>query len=510
MVLLVSIFLNLLDARGITLASWLAYLAMCVILALIVVGISRVVFRDGIPRDALRLFIITIVLRLVIGVALFHALPEFGYEKQPQKAGYVFADAFRRDVDSFQLAISDESLTDAFTRPSQMDQYGGFRFLSALIYRYLTPDVRRPFLILLLCAVFSALTIFPTWAFVRATFGVKAAGIAAWVLVLYPDAILLGASQMREPLIIFALSFALYGFISVREDQMKKGLLIILLSALFILPISPPYTFFILGIIGLLWFFDGRIDLLRAKWLLLILLVIIAFALLFIIHSWSEIVDGSGFQVIVEWFKSLSGRDELRDIIAQSDWTRHLERSLPEWALFPVFVFYGIFRPFLPAGIIDSGAPIWRIIALWRGLGWFSMLPFLLYAPFAAVRHAGWRSLPTGLALLVWSTILISSYRGTGDQWDNPRYRTVFIVLQGVLVGWAWIKSREMNSRWLRRMVILIVIVTTLFTFWYAFRGRMLSFFSPMHMIASMVILICIYFAFFLVRDYRISRKVSA
>ena len=139
--------------------------------------------------------------------------------------------------------------------------------------------------------------------------------------------------------------------------------------------------------------------------------------------------------MIVEWFKSLSGRDELRDIIAQSDWTRHLEHSLPEWALFPVFVFYGIFRPFLPAAIIDSGAPIWRIVALWRGLGWFSLLPFLLYAPLAAVRNAGWRSLPTGLALLVWGTIVISSYRGAEDQWDNPRYRTAFIVLQTVLVG---------------------------------------------------------------------------
>jgi len=509
-IVLLSVVLSLLDKRGVSFTGLSAYFILCSILALVIVGTGRVVFREGIPANVGRAFAIALVIRLVIGVVLYHALPEFGYDEKPQNVGYVFADAYRRDVDSYQLARSPEPLTDAFTKPSGDDQYGGFEFLSALIYRCLSPDVRRPFLILLLCAFLSALAVIPTWGFVNATFGSKIATGAVWVLVLYPDAILLGASQMREPLIIFALSFALYGYARVREDQVKAGLIIILLSALFILPISPPYTFFILVIIGLIWAFDGRLGFLRAKWLLLILLVIVAFVLIFLIRSWSEVVEGSGFQVIVEWLKSLSATDKIEEIVNDSDWTRHLKRSLPEWALFPVFVFYGIFRPFLPAAIIDSGAPIWRIIALWRGLGWFSLLPFLIYAPFAAVRHAGWRSLPTAVSILSWTTILISSYRGVGDQWDNPRYRTAFLVLQAVLIGWAWVKSREMNGRWMGRVAVLVLSVTMLFTLWYAFRGRMLSFFSPMHMIASMAAFIVLFFASHFVRDYYRSRKASA
>jgi hypothetical protein len=510
-ILLLSLLLHLLDLRSNTLSGWLAYLAMCAILALMIVGIGRVVFRQGIPGNVTRAFVIALALRLVIGVTLFHALPQFGYDEKPQNAGYVFSDAYQRDVDSFQLARSDEPLTQAFVEPSGEDQYGGFKFLNALIYRYLSPDVRRPFLIMLMCAVISALSIFPTWRFVKDIFGSNAADVAAWVLVLFPDAVLLGASQMREPLIIFALSMALFGYLHIREDRTITGLVVILLSALFILLISPPYTFVILAILGLLWSFDGQVSFVRAKWLLLLLLGIISVSMLLAIRYWSQIEGFSrtGFMVVVQWIKSLAANDKLMIIASQSDWTRHLLRSTPEWAHYPVFVLYGIFRPFLPAAIIDSGAPLWRIIALWRGLGWFSLLPFLLYAPFAAVRHAGWRSLPTGLSSLTWLTILISSYRGAGDQWDNPRYRTAFIVLQAVVVGWAWVKSRQVHGRWLPRMAVLVFSVTVLFTLWYAFRGRLLPTFTPMHMIVSMTAFIVLFFLFHFVRDYCRSRKVT-
>ncbi len=510
-ILLLSVLLHLLDLRSNSLAGWLAYLVLCCILVLVIAGIGRVVFRQGIPGNVMRAFVVALAIRLVIGVTLFHSLPQFGYDEEPQNAGYVFADAYNRDVDSFQLARSKQPLSDAFTNPSGDDQYGGFKFLNALIYRYLSPDVRRPFLIMLLCAVISALSIFPMWGFTQATFGSKAANVAAWVMVLLPDAILLGASQMREPLIIFALGFALFGYTKVRDDAVKEGLLLILLSVLFILPISPPYTFVILGILGMIWLFDGRVSFLRAKWLLVVLLGVFALSLFFIIRSWTQIEGFSrtGFMVIVQWVRSLTANDKLSIIAGQSDWTRHLFRSTPEWARYPIFVLYGIFRPFLPAAIIDSGAPLWRIIALWRGLGWFCMLPLLLYAPFAAVRYAGWRSLPTGLSILTWLTILISSYRGAGDQWDNPRYRTAFIVLQAVLVGWAWVKSREMNGRWLPRMAVLVLSVTVLFTLWYAFRGRMLPTFTPMHMIVSMVAFIIFFFLFHFLRDSYRSRKVT-
>jgi hypothetical protein len=58
-------------------------------------------------------------------------------------------------------------------------------------------------------------------------------------------------------------------------------------------------------------------------------------------------------------------------------------------------------------------------------------------------------------------------------------------------------------------MAILVLSVTVLFTLWYAFRGRLLPVFTPMHMIASMAAFIVLFFLFHLVRDFYRSRKVT-
>lgn len=486
-ILLLSGLLVIVDRQETSLTGWLAYLVVCVLCAVLISLVWRWLVAGDSARSLRGIFAVALSLRLVIGVGLFAALPVLGYDEKPQRAGYIYFDAYNRDIDSFQLARSQDSLITAFTEPSEKDQYGGLKFLSALVYRALTPEVRRPLLIVLLAATVSSLAVILTWSFVSLTFGRSAAVFSAWIMALFPDAVLLGASQMREPFMIFALAMALYGYALARSGGLKYGLAVTLLGALLVLPISPPYAVGVLAILALIWLWEGRASILRAKWLLMAFLVVSAAALIFVIRAWSTTgnLEGTGLAVVVNWWKSLGSSWLLNEIWTQSDWTRHLMRSTPEWAHFPVIVLYGVFRPFLPAGVVDSGAPIWRGIAIWRGLGWFALLPFLLYAPLAAIRRGKLRSLPVILSVLVWILILIASLRGAGDQWDNPRYRAAFICLQSALAGWAWVHARENASPWLRRFMVLVALVTVLFTTWYAFRARLLPTFTPLHAMAT-------------------------
>ncbi|NIS80791.1 MAG: hypothetical protein GTO14_11410, partial [Anaerolineales bacterium] len=180
-ILLLSSLLILLDRRDLSFGGWLAYVVLCAGCAILIALFWRWFVGKDSPRWLRSAFVVALALRLVVGVGLFHALPVLGYDEKPQRAGYVFLDAYNRDVDSFQLARSDQSLLSAFTDLSSRDQYGGLKFLSALIYRVLTPTIRRPLLIVLLTATVSALAVPLTWGFVALMFSSSAALVAAWV-----------------------------------------------------------------------------------------------------------------------------------------------------------------------------------------------------------------------------------------------------------------------------------------------------------------------------------------
>ena len=72
-----------------------------------------------------------------------------------------------------------------------------------------------------------------------------------------------------------------------------------------------------------------------------------------------------------------------------------------------------------------------------------------------------------GISILVWSGILMSSFRGGGDHWDNPRYRVSWIGLQAALAGWVWIAQRKGNSPWLRRILVGMGLMLIWWVPWY-------------------------------------------
>jgi len=69
---------------------------------------------------------------------------------------------------------------------------------------------------------------------------------------------------------------------------------------------------------------------------------------------------------------------------------------------------------------------------------------------------------------LVW--IIVSSARAGGDQWDNPRYRSLFLVWMTLLAGWSWVETQLRRSPWLWRLLLLEFVYIGFFIHWYLSR----------------------------------------
>jgi hypothetical protein len=470
----ISIVLSVIDPRGKPFSGFFAYLIITTV-ALLLIWVSWRSIRKLDPPVWLCIAVfLAFALRLVIGVGLTLALPTSGYpDSIPHQAGYLFYDAYNRDTDAWNLARSKEPLTTTWHDSELSDQYGGFLFISTFIYRTFSPDVRRPILVLLLTASIGSIAVLFTWVFAHQRMGIKASAFASWIVALYPEAVLLGASHMREPFLITSLSLAFAGYVRWKAEDNRTAFYLILAAVLLSLAVSPPYMLIILAVILGIWLWEGRGKGERKAFTISLLLIFGFVAVILTLRAWSRIEgrpDGNAIELVMWW---LTGGSEyqLGILRAESGMVDKMFDLVPEWTHMPFAVLYGLIQPFLPAAIMDStSVPLIRVIVSLRGLGWFFMLPFLICAPFMALRQSGWRSLPTYLAVLVWVTALLVSYRDVGRLWDNPRYRAVFLCAQAALAGWTWITYRRVQSRWLSRVGITVAFATVMFLHWEAGR----------------------------------------
>jgi hypothetical protein len=493
------------DLVGFTLQGWLAYSLLMSISLLIIYFVWKLYKKEGAGKALLVAALVALGLRVLVGIVLYRGLPVWGYDEKPQRAGYVFWDSYKRDTDAWSRSGMDQALTTAFTNPTGSDQYGGLLFLSSSVYRYLSPDTQRPLLIVVMSAAVSALAVLFAWGFAASAIGDKAAMITAWIIALYPEAVLLGSSQMREPFLIAALAAALYGYSRMRKGELKGGIAIVVASALILaLPISPPFVIVIFAIVAAAWFWEGLGIGRRRKLFVLVLLgVIVLAALALAVRAWAglDAIAGSPWEVIREWWVNAGDQWRITLVSEQSDMLDTLLDRLPGSFRTPFLVLYGLIQPFLPAALIAPGAPIWRSIGIWRSLGWFLMLPFLLYGTWLAFRRKGWRSLEFYLAVLIWVTALISSYRAPGYQWDNPRYRVIFLAAQAALIAWTWVEVRLTESPWLKRWFVILGVDYLLVTFWYLGRYYNTPTLSLEAILGSILFFTAIYLAGMLLSD---------
>jgi peptidoglycan/LPS O-acetylase OafA/YrhL len=123
----------------------------------------------------------------------------------------------------------------------------------------------------------------------------------------------------------------------------------------------------------------------------------------------------------------------------------------------------------LPAALIEPGAPIANAISTIRAVGWYDLAPVLAYGLFAAWKMPSSRQkrIMLWLAAICWLWIIIASLRAGGDAWDNPRYRTHFIIWIALLAGLALQWARKKQSPWLARWYAVEAAFLLPVTFWY-------------------------------------------
>ncbi len=202
---------------------WLSGMVATSILFFISIGILYFLFRfAGTGKTLAWLIAVAFFLRLGIGITLMKALPVVGYPTDQQKAGYVFFDAFRRDTQAANLASSDKPILSTFTERYSTDQYGGYLASSIFIYRYLSPEVHRPQLMLILSALAGAAAVPFFWLLTKRIWSESFAKLSGWIFVLFPQSVLMGASQMREPWLILFLTMAFWSLVEWKKTNNRK------------------------------------------------------------------------------------------------------------------------------------------------------------------------------------------------------------------------------------------------------------------------------------------------
>jgi hypothetical protein len=437
-------------------------------------------------------------LRFVGGVATYLALPVNGFSDADDKAGYVYTDAHHRDDQAWKLAKSEKPILNAFSKEYSSDQYGGLLAFSAFTYRYISPDSHRPLILILLSALVGALGLPFLWKAVHLKWGQKVAVASGWIFALYPEGILLGGSSMREPYLMLFSTFTLWGFLSwqslyvVEKRRLldQRSLIWLGLGILGMLLVSP-----VVGLVTILlyagWiYFTSERGHLSWWGVLAIALVFIAglFLLASALDRQGNLGGGTPLGVVNNFLREAIKLD-VHHLERGSGWVQKLFDQMPAWLRLPFVLVYGIFQPVLPAALVEPTTLTWRIIAITRALGWYSLLPGLILSFLAAADHKSGpeRKLLIWLSLVVWGWIFLTSLRGGADQWDNPRYRSILFLWQALLVGYVWVWWREIRNVWVGRVIAMEIVFLLVFGQWYANRYYH---FGPQLPFAQMVVII--------------------
>ena len=394
------------------------------------------------------------MLRLGIGILMSLGLQTYGYNETVQRAGFVYADAYTRDHEAW---TSDKPIWASFQQEFLSDQYGGSLALSALIYRVFSPDAHRRFLFLILTAFTFCVGLPFFWKTVRDRWNEPLANLSSWILVLYPESILVGASQMREPFLLGLTMIAFWAVFSWGRQRVRSTLIFLVTSAL-MLAFSSRAAVMLSGTLLVCGWFEWMDKSVARRWRWLGWGVLGVAAVALVGLSWN-------------WLK-LAAAYDVGLSIRQSGMIQVITTGLPEILRTPFVTVYGLAQPVLPAALVDPAPLIWKIIAILRASGWYALAPFLLYAAFTC-----WRAQPSkDRQILIWMALgglmwlVLSSMRAGGDQWDNPRYRVLFLPFIALVTAWGWRWSRLHKDTWIWAWGGADGIFTAFFLSWYLSR----------------------------------------
>jgi hypothetical protein len=476
--------------NGDLLIGWLAF-SFLFLLSFVLLTLSTRWANGG--KTLAWMVALAFALRFIGGVTTYVLLPIAGYSDADDRAGFVYTDAHRRDAQAWDLADSDRSLFGAFNQSYAYDQYGGLLTMSAFIYRYLSPDTHRPLLLVLISAFMAALGLPFLWKAVCKMWSEKLALAACWIYVLYPESVLVGGSAMREPYLMAFSAFALWGFVNWHradgrvaaeqhtetqpEEAIPQKRIIIdsnllwiaagLIGMLFVSPVVALATLVIF--VG--WMYFVRAGRPIPWWGVAAAALVFIFGLFLLsaaLNRSGEFNSSSPLHVVSDWLK-LAIQWDVYQLERGSGWVQKLFNEMPRWLRLPFVIVYGLFQPVLPAALVEPTTITWRVIGILRAVGWYALLPVLVFSFISAWNDKD-SKLWLWLNLAVWGWILFASLRGGGDQWDNPRYRTILFLWEALLAGHALTWLRETRNAWFGRILVMEAVFVLFFSQWYANR----------------------------------------
>ncbi|MBN1440183.1 MAG: hypothetical protein JW929_12315 [Anaerolineales bacterium] len=412
----------------------------------------------------------------------------WGYESNRNLKGLVQLDAINATDTAWHAAASGGSVLEAWGR-GPGDNTGGITVLGVALFRMLSPDLERTLLLGLVACAVTSLTVIAVYRLASGLFSPRVAGAAALAAAVFPEAVMIGAShqQMGYITLIFSTALlAIAGLIRSRGPvseagglpERKAAAVLLVLSAVLGFVVSQQFAVLgvICGAVFAIWLSDPRRRIGRILWIgagvvIAVLIVLRVLAAADIISSdWDYLFGQYRYLYGMAWseFEKMvdaGGGDFFQTVLAG------MEKG-PAFALAGI---YGLVRPALPAAIgyrnpAAQGGFFWQLLNLYRSLGWYLILPVLLYGTLKAVRGILKRNPEFILAALFWFVALVGSYRAFGDEWDNPRYRLFALAPMALLSAWAWTAQRESRDPWFLRIVIPFATATAALTVWYILR----------------------------------------
>jgi hypothetical protein len=453
---------------------WIGWLAYSFILLLGLLALTVLWRSAGAPRTLILMMLLALFLRLGVGITFSYILPLYGNDTIVHNSGYIFRDAYTYDSEAWGLAASGDPLWKAFDRSYGLEeQYGGLTLTLSLIYRLLSPDVHRPWLTSLLAALAGAIGVVLAWKGTRQVWGERIAWVLGWIMALYPESLLAGASPIREPFLILFIAAVFWGLADWLSNRRRVSWAWMgggMLGTLLFSPGVAVAALVILGVWAWLWGKDRRI---RWWWLAGAAVVALAgLVFLGILVGGTLQVPGGPLANLVNWLRySVNYGAYVTE--QNSGWLQNIFSILPEPLHLPFIIAYGIAQPVLPAAVgVLKGVWLMRVLGILRGLGWYALLPFLLYSLRSIWKTADKRERLAWLWiwLVSWAWIIISSARAGGDQWDNPRYRVILLLFQAALAAQALTWQRATRDRWLGRTLAVEGVFLVLFGYWYISR----------------------------------------
>ncbi len=296
---------------------------------------------------------------------------------------------------------------------------------------------------------------------------------------------------MREPFLLTSIAVAFWGFASWYQSGERRSLWWTAIGLAAMLLISPAMALvFLVLSAGWIWLRGERGHI---PWPVLAGIASVFVIGLFIL-AWSlsrrtDFAGGSPVATILNWVRS-SVSWVIYELERGSGQVQNVFSRLSPAAQFAFVVGYGITQPVLPPAFFEPTTLTWHAIAVFRALGWYAVLPLLVYAPLAIrkLEEGRDRRFWAWMVVFCWVWIVVCAVRAGGDQWDNPRYRLIFFGFEALVAAQSWLTWRRTGDPWLPRVVLLEIVCLLLFTQWYVARYERMGIHLPIMVVLSLSI----------------------